>query len=204
MDLKKIGTFIASIRKEKGYTQKQLAEKLNLSEKTISKWERGAGFPDVSSMLPLCRELCIDLNELLTGERISSASYKEHAEENLIYLMAKTTPKQKYIITTISSILCVLSVLFIMVISAYHAPQWMCILLVLPSIIVLFSVISLILVIAVDTEIYECEHCKRRFIPKMLEYVMAPHTIRRRYLKCPECKKHAWNKFYLNCKNEDK
>ena len=57
MDQIKIGRFIADERKRKGYTQKQLSEKLEISDKTISKWERGNGFPEVSLLLPLCNEL---------------------------------------------------------------------------------------------------------------------------------------------------
>lgn len=65
MDLNKTGKFIALIRKEKGLTQRELAKKLNLSEKTISKWERGVGFPNISLILPLCKCLEIDANELI-------------------------------------------------------------------------------------------------------------------------------------------
>ena len=63
MDQIKIGKFIADERKRKGYTQKQLSEKLEISDKTISKWERGNGFPEVSLLLPLCNELEITVNE---------------------------------------------------------------------------------------------------------------------------------------------
>ena len=69
MDQNKTGKFIAGERKRKALTQKQLAEALGISDKTISKWERGGGFPEVSLLLPLCRELDITVNELLAGER---------------------------------------------------------------------------------------------------------------------------------------
>lgn len=64
----KIGKFIAEERKVKKYTQRELADKLSISDKTISKWERGNGFPEVSLLLPLCNELEITVNELLSGE----------------------------------------------------------------------------------------------------------------------------------------
>lgn len=70
MDQKKIGAFICSARKEKGYTQKQLADMIGISEKTISKWECGNGLPEVSLMMPLCELLGINANELLMGERL--------------------------------------------------------------------------------------------------------------------------------------
>ena len=79
MDQVKIGKFIAGERKSKGYTQKQLAEILGISDKTISKWERGNGFPEVSLLLPLCNKLEVSVNELLTGERVSESDYRKKA-----------------------------------------------------------------------------------------------------------------------------
>ncbi|MBS7194140.1 MAG: helix-turn-helix transcriptional regulator [Clostridiales bacterium] len=87
MDQIKIGKFIADERKRKGYTQKQLSEKLEISDKTISKWERGNGFPEVSLLLPLCNELEITVNELLSGERVSEEDYLKKAEENMVNLV---------------------------------------------------------------------------------------------------------------------
>ena len=77
MDQISIGRFIAAERKRKGCTQKQLAEKLNISDKTVSKWECGKGFPEVSLLLPLCKELDITVNELLSGAR-SGGKYGEY------------------------------------------------------------------------------------------------------------------------------
>ena len=77
MDQVKIGKFISNERKAKGYTQKQLSELLAISDKTISKWEYGNGFPEASLLLPLCNELEITVNELLTGESISQQNYKK-------------------------------------------------------------------------------------------------------------------------------
>ena len=79
MDQIAIGKFIASERKRKGYTQRQLADILQISDKTISKWERGNGFPEVSLLLPLCNELDITVNELLCGERVSEEDYQKKA-----------------------------------------------------------------------------------------------------------------------------
>ena len=89
MDQIKIGRFIADERKRKGYTQKQLSEKLGISDKTISKWERGNGFPEVSLLLPLCDELEITVNELLSGERVSEEDYRKKAEVNMVNLVRK-------------------------------------------------------------------------------------------------------------------
>ena len=82
MDQITIGRFIAAERKRKGCTQKQLAEKLNISDKTVSKWECGKGFPEVSLLLPLCKELDITVNELLSGARVTEEEYQKKADDN--------------------------------------------------------------------------------------------------------------------------
>ena len=94
----KIGRFIADERKRKGYTQKQLSEKLGISDKTISKWERGNGFPEVSLLLPLCDELEITVNELLSGERVSEEDYRKKAEVNMVDLVREAQESKKKII----------------------------------------------------------------------------------------------------------
>ena len=87
MDQIKIGQFIAGMRKEKNLTQRQLADILEISDKTISKWETGNGLPDVSLMMPLCEILMISVNELLSGERLVDKNYKDKAEENMLALL---------------------------------------------------------------------------------------------------------------------
>ena len=98
MDQIKIGKFIAEERKAKKYTQRELADKLSISDKTISKWERGNGFPEVSLLLPLCNELEITVNELLSGERLQAMDYKKKAEENMVNLVRETQESKKKIV----------------------------------------------------------------------------------------------------------
>jgi len=81
MDQVKIGKFIASCRKEQGMTQAVLADKLGISDRAVSKWETGKSMPDSSIMLELCGYLQINVNELLSGERISMENYDKKAEE---------------------------------------------------------------------------------------------------------------------------
>jgi len=83
MDQKRIGAFIAQCRKEKNLTQMQLAERLGITNQAVSKWENGRGMPDVSLLQPLCDVLGISLNELFSGEHISTEEYKGKAEENI-------------------------------------------------------------------------------------------------------------------------
>lgn len=198
MDLNKTGKFIALIRKEKGLTQRELAEKLNLSEKTISKWERGVGFPDISLILPLCKCLEIDANELMTGERLQDKQYRINAENNLLKLMDKTSPILKYTISTISAIVTILITLGLILLAGFVIEEvWIKILVCVMSVLLVVSNIALILLVAVNTEVYECCHCGEKFVPTMREYLMGANTMKKRYLRCPYCHKKGWNKCYI-------
>ncbi|MDO5569708.1 MAG: helix-turn-helix transcriptional regulator [bacterium] len=86
MDLIKIGNFIAECRKRKKLTQEQLAEKLGITYKAVSKWECGKGLPDVSTMKELCEILNISLNELFSGELLDTETYIKKAEQNFTIL----------------------------------------------------------------------------------------------------------------------
>lgn len=86
MNCEKIGKFIAERRKEKGLTQEKLAEKVGISDRAVSKWERGLNMPDVSLFESLCKELDISINELISGEKINNNDYKKIAEQNLLVL----------------------------------------------------------------------------------------------------------------------
>lgn len=87
MDQEKIGRFIANCRKEQNLTQEQVAEKLGVSNKTVSRWENGNGFPDVSLLQPLCETLKISVNELLLGEKIPEDNFRTKVEENTIRIL---------------------------------------------------------------------------------------------------------------------
>lgn len=95
MDQEKIGRFIAGCRKEQGLTQAQLAERLNITNQAVSKWETGKSCPDVSLMPELCRIFGITVNELLSGERITMEEYQKKAEENLVALQDKRAKAEK-------------------------------------------------------------------------------------------------------------
>lgn len=94
MNTEKIGKFIAQNRKEKNLTQSQLAERLNVTDKAISKWETGRGLPDASLLLDLCKILDINVNELLSGEKLTIEKYQTKAEENIL-LFAEENKKNK-------------------------------------------------------------------------------------------------------------
>lgn len=98
MNQEKIGKFIAKCRKENGYTQASLAEKLGITDRAISKWENGKSMPDASIMLELCELLKINVNELLTGEHIIMDNYKEAAEKNLVEMKTQEEKANKKVI----------------------------------------------------------------------------------------------------------
>jgi len=93
MDQERIGKFIAELRKEKNLTQEQLAEKLGITDRAISKWENGRGMPDLSLMKPLCNELGITINELLSGEKLDKKDYQDKFEENILKTINYTDKK---------------------------------------------------------------------------------------------------------------
>ena len=95
MNQEKIGKYISELRKEKGMTQVELAEKLGITDRAISKWENGRGMPDISLIVPLCEILDISINELLSGERLKEKDYPEKAEKNIIDTIDYTDKKIK-------------------------------------------------------------------------------------------------------------
>ncbi|MGN0346959.1 MAG: helix-turn-helix domain-containing protein [Lachnospiraceae bacterium] len=199
MDQIKIGRFIADERKRKGYTQKQLSEKLNISDKTISKWERGNGFPEVSLLLPLCNELEITVNELLSGERVSEEDYQKKAEENMVNLVREAQEsKKKIIIAAIIAFFGLLASMPLFIIAelgVVNNPTK--IVLIVIGVIVLFGGIIIACILDNEAGAFECPECKSRFVPDMKSYIMGPHTIIRRKLVCPCCGAHKYCKKVL-------
>ena len=198
MDQVKIGKFISDERKAKGYTQKQLSELLGISDKTISKWECGNGFPEASLLLPLCNELEITVNELLTGERISQQNYKKKAEDNMVNMIReKEENKQKILLTTIIGVISTITFLTLLFAVCFYTDV-----ITLPIKIVLMiialSVFGVGLYVAMrgDRKIgyFKCRNCNKLFTPTFVQYTMGIHIVSTRYLKCPHCKTRTWCK----------
>lgn len=189
MDQIKIGRFIAKERKRKGYTQKQLADILGISDKTISKWECGNGFPEVSFLLPLCEELEISVNELLVGERVSEDEYRKKAEENMVNLVKEAQESKKKIIlsATVAVLVIVAAVPLFIISGAFMMETWLRFVLMGIGIFIIAAGIAVACVLDRDAGAFECPECHERFIPEMREYIMGPHTITRRKLHCPKC-----------------
>ncbi len=189
MDQIKTGKFIAEERKAKKYTQRELADKLGISDKTVSKWERGNGFPEVSLLLPLCNELEITVNELLSGERLQEMDYKKKAEENMVNLVKEAQESRKKIVmSALVAFLAVIAAVPLFVVSgAFDMEVWIRIVLMGIGMIIIIIGIAVACILDREAGAFECPECKERFVPDMKSYVMAPHTITKRKLTCPKC-----------------
>ena len=197
MVLQIIGRFIKEQRKIKGMTQAELAEKICVSEKTISKWECGNGFPDTSLMLPLCKELGITANELLSGKKLTGDEYMRQAENNLVTL--KTQQEQSHkLLLTIEYILGYMSsltlIILVFVASYINMPTWLRIFLIVFGLIHTIFGIHFCIVIEKDAGFYECQHCHNKYIPTYKQVLFSMHYGRTRYMKCPKCHKKSWQK----------
>lgn len=130
MDLVKIGKYIAGKRKELGLTQRQLADKLGMSDKSVSKWERGVCLPDVALYSDLCGILGISINEFLAGEDIPQESVVQKSEENIIGVATASKHRQKKLKSVIGILLAVsilaLSVIGVMLVNEYWPQNYIC------------------------------------------------------------------------------
>ncbi|MBR4618194.1 MAG: helix-turn-helix domain-containing protein [Bacilli bacterium] len=198
MDLIKIGKFIANCRKEKKITQEQLAEKLCITDRAVSKWERGLSLPDADKMLDLCNTLDINVNELLNGEKIDMKDYKKKNEELLLELAKQDELKNKRLIKDMWAITIPTFIFYIalVIISSTLLKEGP----ILATIICVSTVVLLIVCFygfknEVEAGYYECRHCHHIFEEKnYFKLLMAPHMGTSRYQKCPKCGKKSMAK----------
>jgi len=193
VDQMRIGKFIAESRKALGLTQRQLADTLDISDKTVSKWECGKGLPEVSLMLPLCRTLGISVNEMLSGERLDEESYKERAEENMMDLIKENAEnKKRMALSVICGTITVIAVCSLITIASYlQLPVIVRILLIILAFATAVAGIGAAAVLEVKAGYYECPGCGELFVPSIGEYVKGYHTFTKRRLTCPRCGKRG-------------
>ena len=189
MDQIRIGKFIAASRKSKGLTQRQLADALSISDKTISKWECGKGLPEVSLMLPLCAALELTVNDLLSGERVSEVDYQKKAERNMMNLMKENEENRKRMaLSVITVAITVIAVGALVVIAAYmDLPAVARVLLIVGAVFVAAAGIAAGAMLDRRAGYFECPHCKELFVPSMDAYIKSYHTFTKRRLTCPKC-----------------
>ena len=197
MDQVKIGKFIAERRKNNNLTQMQLAEKLNITDRAISKWENGKSMPDSGIMLDLCKELKISVNELLSGEMIEMKSYNESVEKNLLDMVKQKeeTDKRLLKIEILMGWIAILPVLIsTAIVSIVPLEEWVGGVIVLTSVIPLLIATPFALKIEQTAGYYECQKCHHKYVPTYKDVFLAMHYGRMRYMKCPECNKRSWQK----------
>ena len=194
MDQIRTGKFIAELRKEQGLTQRELAERLCISDKTVSKWECGNGLPEVSFMLPLCEILGISVNELLSGERLTDTAYREKAEDNMMNMMEELEQNKRKVHLQIAvAVTVVLPTLALVLFAGLADLQtWMRGVLLGIGMFMLIGGIAIAAALDVRTGTFECRHCKTRFVPTVGAYLAGPHTLLYRRLKCPNCGKKSF------------
>ena len=200
MNQQKIGKFISTCRKAKKITQEQLAEKLGVTDRAVSKWERGLNLPDTSIMLELCHILDINVNELLTGEIIKKEKYMKQAEDNLIELQSKIEEQTKKLLNLeiIIGLMTVITfVILIMVAAIFELNNTVKIILITTAI--FLFIIGIFTGMKIEREVgyYECQKCNHKYIPNILPFWLSIHIGRTRYLKCPKCHKYNWTKKVL-------
>ena len=195
MDIVKIGYFIRECRKNKNLTQKQLADKLYVEPKTISKWETGKGLPDVSIMKNLCNELGVSLSELFIGDYIKEESNDLLIEKLIIDELKKEKiqNKKKLIGEILIGCAFIGSVItLILLVEIVSIATYLKIILIVLSFIFIFVGLFGLVLLDVNIGYFECAECHERFIPSIKDYVFGMHTLKKRKLKCPICGKKTW------------
>lgn len=197
MDQEKIGRFIQEKRKDKKLTQSDLAEKLNITDRAISKWENGVCLPDAGTMPELCKILNISINDLFSGEIVDMKDNEKKLEENLLEMAKLKEEKDKQLLRLEIVIGYTASITFltlIFVASFVEMDTWLRILLIVIGIIIFALGVGNAVKIEQVAGYYECPECYHKYVPTYKSVLWAQHMGRTRKLKCPKCRKKSWNK----------
>ena len=201
MDQIKIGRFIAECRKRVNLTQMQLAEKLDITDRAVSKWETGKAMPDSSIMLELCDILQISVNDLLCGEVVTMDHYNKELENNLLEMIKQKEQSDQRLLA-IEWVVGILSciVLFVPIFIGALLPMedWQRIILVFSGFIPAVGGFCFAVRIEQIAGYYECKECGYRYVPTYKAVNLAMHMGRTRYMRCPKCNKKSWQKKKLS------
>ena len=198
MDQIKIGNFISERRKKAGLSQIQLAEKLGITNRAVSKWETGKSLPDSAIMLELCSVLEITVNDLLSGEVIAMNHYSNEMENKLVEMVKEKEQRDRQLLA-VEWVLGILSclILFIPIFIGAFVPieqDWVRVVIVFSGF--LPGIVGFCFAVRIEqvAGYYACRECGHRYVPTYKAVNMAPHMGRTRYMKCPECGKKSWQK----------
>ena len=197
MDQQKIGKFIAQRRKATGLTQAQLAEKLGITDRAVSKWETGKALPDTALMLDLCHILEITVNDLLSGEIVTMENYNKMLEDNLLEVVKQKEQSDKRLLRMelLTGILSLIPLIASMlIITLVPMEEWIASVIVCSCILPLFIATPFMIKIEQTAGYYECAECDHRYIPTYKSVFFSAHMHTTRYMRCPKCGKKSWQK----------
>ena len=184
----------------------QLAEKLSITDRAVSKWECGKALPDSSIMIELCEILNISVNELLTGEEIEMEKYDKQVEQNLIEMVKQKEESDKRLLN-IEIVLMAISITFfiaiIAIVSFVDMPLWAKIVIGIGGFIQLLASTLICFRIEQKAGYYECQECHHRYVPTFFQSSIAPHMGRTKYMKRPKCGKKSWQRKIISKKDND-
>ena len=194
MDQIKIGKFIKELRTQNNLTQMQLAEKLGITDRAISKWENGRAMPDSAIMLDLCKELKITVNDLLSGEVVVLENYNENSEKIILEMVKQKEESDRRLLTfewVIGILSCISLFVPIFIAAMLPMEDWQRLVLVFSGFIP--GIIGLLFAMKIEqvAGYYKCRKCGHCYVPTYKAVNMAMHFGRTRYMKCPECQKKA-------------
>ena len=197
----KIGKFITERRKNVNLTQMQLAEKLNITDRAVSKWETGRAMPDSSIMLELCDVLQITVNDLLSGEVVSMDNYNKELENKLLEMVKEKEAADKRLLSLeiIIGVVCIVIILALTAVaSILQMVEGLRILLIMVAVVPFLVTVPFLLKIEQTAGYYECAKCGHRYVPTYNSVLWAMHMGRTRYMRCPECHQKSWQKKVLS------
>ena len=197
MDQIKIGKFIAECRKKQGLTQLELADKLCVTDRAVSKWENGKSMPDSSIMIELCNILNISVNDLLCGEVVTMYDHKEKLDKTIIEMVKQKEDNDKKLLSLeiLIGILSMIILLGFTISAAYiEMTDWLKVCLIVSGFIICFIGIYFAIKIEQTAGYYKCAKCGNKYVPSFNKVLFAMHFGRTRYMKCPKCCKKSWQK----------
>ena len=197
MDQIKIGRFIAERRKQVELTQAQLAEKLNITDRAVSKWETGKTMPDSSIMLELCDILGISVNDLLSGEVVTMENNQQEMQKILLSMVKEKEEADRRLLNVeiiLGLTTMIPSIALIMLAGLAPLPTGWRIALIALGFVVIIAGSTGALLIEQRAGYYECRACKHRYVPTYAAVLFALHSGRTRFMKCPHCGKRTWQR----------
>lgn len=202
IDQARTGAFISTRRKDKGLTQVQLAERLGITDRAVSKWERGLCLPDASLMIPLCQILGISVNELLLGQYSEDGGSQRRSDELIVELRGREEETNRRLMRIEKTVgaLAVVAFLALLLIAVFVASAFSTAIgtvIGIAAFAILLGGVIQALAIETYTGWYECAHCHKRYVPGFSRVFIAPHIGTTRYMKCPSCGRRSWQKKVL-------